>query len=441
MKLERTTEEERMKLEQQPAKNAKPRKQKRQREQHNAALDPDLERMPMGVLSQRRTVQTELKLQPNGEPKPIWKVSVSRQTPILTDAADIPLPVLPGSHDYDIIEKRVGLPGPFSQDLYIAICYLFNEARRPQSRTVTATFHEFAQIMNRENGGGFYQDMRNAIAELAAVTFTTQKPINGKYLHRKETDYFHLFERIKIRDGADGESTTTVEATISKAIGECYERGQYRLLDVRTYFLGLRNAAARRLYRILDLEKNSWKNQHSTLSIPIKELAERIPISQKAPSDIERVLENAHQELIENGFLLSAKYEKEDVAGKKRPIISVRYRFGTVESEKAEIPANYREITTPRLPRPATTTNGNGPSIRQKVDQIANLLQSQEHTGASIMAIQALSDEQLDGIIGSVRESIRNGKALDAARAEFFSLAKERAAANGIDLYKNGPAL
>ena len=363
-----------------------------------AILERNLERYPWARLSDDKGDQLRLELlfEAAGEEGRAWTVA-------------------PGKADR--------LPGPFDADLYVALCQLFNVAGRPNNRTVQTSFRELADLMHRPPGGGWYEAIAGGLDRLAQVSIrAVQTWREGEYIAAVKTA--HLVEAVEIGIRRDkDENGTRVRVRFSEEVAESIAAGNFRLLDTAEYF-ALQTPTARRLYRYLDYRRWRGTERLSSVRFPLKRIAEELPIDRSSPSHIKRTLDPAHALLTERGFLAAAEYEEQPVAGKKRPEQWVVYRFG----EPAPIPLPVAERGAPQ------GQAEDGERLRQRVAEILQLLKDERSAAFYVKAVKVLPDTVLEGVIGGVRQSLREGVELDVARKLFTRTVQTRAKAIGVEL-------
>ena len=367
-----------------------------------AILERNLERYPWARLSDEKGNQLSLNVlfEEAGEEGRAWTVT-------------------PGNADR--------LPGPFDSDVYVALCQLFNAAKRPDSRTVQTTYGELAELMHRDRGGSTYEAITGALERLVQVSIrAVQTWREGEYTAAVKTA--HLVEAVEIGIRRDkNENSTRIRVRLSEEVAESMAAGNFRLLNASEYF-ALQTPTARRLYRYLDYRRWRGAKRLTNVSFSLKQLAEELPVDRSSPSLIKRTLDPAHAHLIEHGLLKSAEYEEHAVPGKKRPAVWVAYHFREPELLPSPQPLGVDSS------RPPQTLNTEPDYLRERVAKILHLLKDEQSAGFYAKAVKVLPEPLLDGIIGHVRQSLREGVELDVARKVFTRTAQTRAKALGVEL-------
>jgi hypothetical protein len=322
-----------------------------------------------------------------------------------------------------VAENGSKLPGPFAADLYVVLCQLYNGMHRPESRTVKVTFRELAELLHRQVGGNIYEAIHTSLHQLAGVSIRAVQTFReGDKVAALKT--FHLIESTETAAmRGDGPANLVAKVRFSEEIAESIAAGNFRLLDTAEYF-AVQSPTARRLYRYLDYRRWQGAQRLTSVSFPLRQIAEELPIDRSSPSHIKRTLDPAHAHLVERGFLESAEYEEQALAGKKRPLIWVVYRFRELELPTAEAPAGRS------APAPADDAE----YLRERVGDILQLLRDERSAGFYAKAVKVLPESVLEGIIGHVRQSLQEGVTVDVARKVFTTTARSRAKAIGLEL-------
>src|SRR5919109_5596205 len=70
--------------------------------------------------------------------------------------------------------EGLGLPGPFEQDLYVALLVLFTEQGLPSDGRIRFTRNRLAQVMGCSNSGRGYELLEQGLQRLAGATVHTE---------------------------------------------------------------------------------------------------------------------------------------------------------------------------------------------------------------------------------------------------------------------------
>ncbi len=364
-----------------------------------AILERNLERYPWARLSDDKGEQMELRLllDAAGEDGRAWLVSGT---------------------------DRTRLPGPFDADLYVALCQLYNSLGRPDNRTVRVTFRELADLMRRGRGSNVYAAIAGGLHRLAKVSIQAVETWReGETVAALKTLHLLTAETRYRRDGEEGGTLAIVR--FSEDVAESIAAGNFRLLNAAEYF-GLELPTAKRLYRYLDYRRWRGSERLNEFTLPLKQLAQELPIDREAPSHIKRTLDPAHEVLIAEGILATAEYQEVGTPGKKRPTVWVRYTFASAQPGPP-----VRAVVTSKN---ATLGGVGSDYVRDMVAEILGTLRDEHSLGFYVQVVKVLPEEVLRNVLGGVRQSIREGLTLDVARKTFTATVRARAKAQRVEL-------
>jgi len=207
------------------------------------------------------------------------------------------------------------LPGTFDQDVYVELWHRYQEAGAPADGVVAFTLHAFLRSIGRRVDGRTYEQLRSALARLQHTTLESQ----SVYLHaesRTPVDVrFHLLSAVFIerRRSTDREQLTLFPSLTAAEPGQAIvtlaappranlAAGYVVTLSAAQY-LALSSPVARRLYRLLEVAREEG---NVTWRIGLAQLAEQLPLAQRYPSHLQRVLQPAHEMLLAAGLVRDA---------------------------------------------------------------------------------------------------------------------------------------
>ena len=198
------------------------------------------------------------------------------------------------------------LPGTFDQDVYVELLHRFREAGAPEDGVLTFTLHSFLRSMGRRADGRTYEQLRAALTRLERTSLESQgayegpdgRPVEERFtiLSSVAIDRRRLAEReqLTLFPQLLGNEPGDARATLAPALRANLAAGRTSTLALGTY-LALASPVARRLYRLLAVtleeEGTSWE-------VPLDRLAEQLPLTQRYPSHLQRVLQPAHDALV-----------------------------------------------------------------------------------------------------------------------------------------------
>lgn len=207
------------------------------------------------------------------------------------------------------------LPGTFDQDVYVEILRRYSEAGFPSDGMVTFTLHAFLRSIGRRVDGRTYEQLRSAFNRLERtilessgvyVSARTNTPLEGRFtilssvaIERRrisDREQFTLFPVLTASEPGDA------RIVISPVLRENIAVGHTVALSSPQY-QSLSSPVARRLYRLLEVARESgtvaWR-------ISLDELAQQLPLAQRYPSHLQRVLQPAHEMLLGAGLVRGA---------------------------------------------------------------------------------------------------------------------------------------
>jgi plasmid replication initiation protein len=213
------------------------------------------------------------------------------------------------------------LPGTFDQDVYVELLRRYHEAEAPADGALSFTLHDFLRTMGRRVDGRTYEQLRSALNRLqrtalestdawfdasAGTRWTGQFTIlNSVSIDRRrlsDRDQLGLFQTLTNNEPGDA------HVTIASPIRANIAAGHTITLSAARYSQ-LSSPVARRLYRVLQVARGEAGR---TWEVPLERLAEQLPLSQRYPSHLQRVLQPAHEMLLAAGVLRGATIAQHD---------------------------------------------------------------------------------------------------------------------------------
>lgn len=212
------------------------------------------------------------------------------------------------------------LPGTFDQDVYVELLHRFHDAGGPADGGVTFTLHNFLRSMGRKADGRTYEQLRAALTRLertqlestgAWIDATLGRPADLRFtvlaavvIDRRRTterDQLPLFPTLAASEPGDA------RVVLSPPLRANIAAGHTCTLSVGHY-LALSSPVARRLYRLLEVVRAEGREGWE---IPLERLAERLPLTQRYPSHLQRVLQPAHEMLVTVGVVREARFRQD----------------------------------------------------------------------------------------------------------------------------------
>lgn len=213
------------------------------------------------------------------------------------------------------------LPGTFDQDVYVELMHRYSDAGSPDNGAVTFTLHAFLRSIGRKVDGRTYEQLRSALTRLERTTLESSEvygipsepPMEGSFtllnsvtIERRrltDRDQLALFSTLAASEPGDA------RVVISPLVRVNIAAGNTVALSLPQY-QSLSNPVARRLYRLLgvvrgDEDEGLWR-------VPLERLAAQLPLTQRYPSHLQRVLIPAHEMLIAAGLLRDVTFQQTD---------------------------------------------------------------------------------------------------------------------------------
>ncbi|HEX5831854.1 MAG TPA: replication initiator protein A [Gemmatimonadaceae bacterium] len=207
------------------------------------------------------------------------------------------------------------VPGTFDQDVYIELLHRFHEAGTPSDGALTFTLHAFLRAMGRAVDGRTYEQLRGALLRLertglesqggywdathqrwADLRFTVLASVTIARRRAAERDQLPLFPDVLSGDPGD------VRAVLAAPLRANLAAHHASALSP-TIYRALGSPVARRLYRLLAAVAAGGD---AGWEVELERLADQLPLAQRYPSHLQRVLQPAHAMLEEAGAVRNA---------------------------------------------------------------------------------------------------------------------------------------
>ncbi len=267
----------------------------------------------MTLAARRRSANRAIYLDRSLEALPIFRLSDSAEESTITYSPPTGgrWRVLPSPGDR--------LPGTFDQDVYVEILHRYCEAGFPPDGTVTFTLHSFLRSIGRRVDGRTYEQLRSALNRLERtmlessgvyVVVGNTTPTDSRFtiltsvaIERRrmaDREQFTLFPVLTASE--PGDARVTIAPTLRENIA-----AGYTVTLSSPHYQSLTNPVARRLYRLLEVARElgtvTWR-------VPLDELAQQLPLAQRYPSHLQRVLQPAHEMLLAAGLVRNATFRQ-----------------------------------------------------------------------------------------------------------------------------------
>jgi plasmid replication initiation protein len=263
----------------------------------------------MNVVPRRRAAARAIHLDRSLEALPLFRLSDSADdgTIAFADVQGRRWRVLPSPGDR--------LPGTFDQDVYIELLRRYSEADQPRDGAVSFTLHAFLRAMGRRVDGRTYEQLRSALGRLERTTLESTGIYESMAGGGRSDVRFSILTAVAVerRRTVDREqlqlfnSMATAEPGVARVIISAVLRDNLAANHVVSLsgacYWSLGSPVARRLYRLLEVAR---EEERLTWRVALDRLAEQLPLTQRYPSHLQRVLQPAHDMLIAAGVLRNA---------------------------------------------------------------------------------------------------------------------------------------
>jgi plasmid replication initiation protein len=269
----------------------------------------------MPTAARRRSINRAIHLDRALEALPVFRLSDSADESIINYSPTTGgrWRVLPSPGDR--------LPGTFDQDVYVEILHRYGEGGFPEDGTISFTLHSFLRSIGRRVDGRTYEQLRSALNRLERtilestgvyVSVRNPEPLDDRFtilssvaIERRrlaDREQFTLFPVLTASEPGDA------RVTISPLIRENIAAGCTVTLSSPLY-QSLTSPVARRLYRLMEVAREMGM---VTWRVRLEELAQQLPLAQRYPSHLQRVLQPAHEMLVAAGVVRSAQFRQID---------------------------------------------------------------------------------------------------------------------------------
>jgi Replication initiator protein A/DnaA N-terminal domain len=238
---------------------------------------------------------------------------------------------------------KLGMPGPFDQDVYLAVLQLLElRGGMPRNGQVNFSLYELRDILGWSVSGNTYEKIRQSLRRISSTTLTSENAFYSKAEERFLSDTFQIwsvhFSRTRQGTATRERHTLRFHPIFIRNYVAQYLKG----LDPEFYW-SLPSALAKRLYRLIDHQRNGGLRWQTDLS----SLRQQVPLSNYSyPSEIKRVLKPAHEELRKRGFLAGVVFAgKTQVSYEISPEFARRQKARELSGDPGELFAIERLVS------------------------------------------------------------------------------------------------
>ena len=266
----------------------------------------------MNLAVRRRAAMRLVALDRSLEALPLFRLSDSADDAVISFATETGgrWRVLPAPGDR--------LPGTFDQDVYVELCRRFGEAETTDG-ALTFTLHGFLRSIDRRVDGRTYDQLRSALGRLERTTLESQDAYYSATAGAVMSGQFTVLSSVHIerRRIVDREqlglfaAVPASEPGAARVVLHPFVRDNILARHVVTLslarYLALQSPVARRLYRLLEIAR---ANGMVTWRVSLERLRDVLPLVQRYPSHLQRVLQPAHVMLMEAGLVRDAGFRQ-----------------------------------------------------------------------------------------------------------------------------------
>jgi plasmid replication initiation protein len=206
--------------------------------------------------------------------------------------------------------------------VYVELMHRLHEAGSPESGIVTFTLHAFLRSMGRRVDGRTYELLRGALNRLERTTLesTSGGAVEPAASTSVGDQRFTVLSSVAIERRRAAErcqlplfpKATTAEPGVARVVIAPSIVNNIALrrtvqLSVQLY-LSLPSPVARRLYRLIEAARSDGT---ATWRVGLDRLREQLPLVQRFPSHLQRVLEPAHTMLKDAGVIRNASIRQQ----------------------------------------------------------------------------------------------------------------------------------
>jgi plasmid replication initiation protein len=207
------------------------------------------------------------------------------------------------------------LPGTFDQDVYVELMRRYGESNEPSDGVISFTLHAFLRSMGRQVDGRTYEQLRSSLTRLERTVLQSEQSYFDSASSSLTDASFTLLSSVMIerRRSNEREQLALFPAVVAAEPGEArvvisplvrqnvVARHVIPLSLAR--YLALPSPVGRRLYRLIEVARAqdmlAWR-------VRLDRLREQLPLAQRYPSHLQRVLQPAHDMLKQTGVIREA---------------------------------------------------------------------------------------------------------------------------------------
>ena len=204
-----------------------------------------------------------------------------------------------------------GAPGGKDQDVFVAVLELLERrGGMPADGEIETSLNELLGILGKADSGKNYRELKESLLRVHHTGIESRDAFFSKETESYVTDGFEIW-KVKIVESkrkADGRTVTRVKIKFHDLFIRSFMAHYLKGLDTEFYWT-LHSYLSKRLYRLIDQMRGAevaWDED-------LFELQKQLPLTgYRYVSKIKQVLDPAHRELQETGFLADVWYDEDD---------------------------------------------------------------------------------------------------------------------------------
>jgi plasmid replication initiation protein len=200
------------------------------------------------------------------------------------------------------------VPHGLDNDVMVAIINLYLEDGCPEDGTVRVSMHRLLQAAGLTGSAHYYREVRECLRRLQSTSYQIVQGwwSQGKQRHIDAT--FNYLWKVTATREDEYDASSALEIRLPDEVALSIRDGYVKPLDLGLY-KELSSPPVRAVYRVLDALRWDSGSAQDLVSVNLLEWGERLSIYSNEPDKIRRVLQPAHEELLERGVLKSIEVE------------------------------------------------------------------------------------------------------------------------------------
>lgn len=206
-----------------------------------------------------------------------------------------------------------GVPHGLDDDIANALRQIYIDAGSPANGEFQTTAYSIIKTAGLPINGQYYRQLKESLNRLKGATYTAAESWRDARRNRWTTVSFNFIELLRyvtnVEEGAFSNSTP-ITIRLAEPIVQSIRANYVRPYDYE-FSRSLKTSVTRAVYRLLDATRYSVHDNdtpQATLTFGLVKWAEECKINDRTPKRVRRTLDNAHDELIERGYLKEVVY-------------------------------------------------------------------------------------------------------------------------------------